>query len=98
MSFNAELIKHLTALLELLRAQLREEAAPELLEEFDDAPPKQAMPKHRPGSQAWFKSLSPPRRDDGIDMNEMGRRAAHEISQRRLPRTPEQCRGPGRYR
>jgi hypothetical protein len=38
------------------------------------------------------------RADGGIDMNDIGRAADRQREARRLPRTPEQARGEGRYR
>jgi hypothetical protein len=72
LSFNGQVIELLNQLLTLLRAQVREERAPEPEWEPDEPAPRKS--KYKPGSQEWFKQLPPPRPDpNAISMNSIAR-------------------------
>jgi hypothetical protein len=61
-------------------------AAPEAEGEPESAPraePTKAKPA--PGTQAWYKSLPPPARNQGVDMNDLLR----SIPKPRPPRKPK---------
>ena len=70
MSFNAQLIKLLSELLTLLRAQVRE-----------DTVPKPPSPRDEPEPRRLRQS-----EQKGVDMNDLLRAAEKERKARRLPR------------
>ena len=70
---RAELIALITTRDSLTRLILDRERRAAALE-ADPEPPAPRKSPYRPGSQEWFVNLAPPRKDDGVSMNELARR------------------------
>jgi hypothetical protein len=93
LSFSSLLLKHLEAMVELLRAEERKTREPDYdYIEHEPLPRKVIKSPHEPGSMEWFKSLPPP--PDIMDEIKSGR----AISANMMRPTPRPPRAPGQQR
>ena len=89
LSFNGEMIRHLEAMLALLKSQSRADNSP------DEPEPPSPKPERIPQGETYIESLRRKNRDDvragrAISMNALGRELDDELSRRRPPKAPGQ--------